>query len=70
MRGLVIGAFPGPHYRYTEVDEARNSLLVQSTDNEVITDKFCTDTGSDKCSGHLLSEKRPDNETPVYSSCH
>jgi len=47
--GLVMGTFPGgyipgPRYRYIPLA----SLSVQCTNNKVCTDKFCTDSESDK----------------------
>jgi len=54
---------PRPLYRYTEV--ARALLTVQCTDNEVSTDKFCTDSESDKGRGPYYRYST-DNETLVY----
>ncbi len=47
--GLVINMLicTGPLYQYGEVCWARALLSVQWIDNEVCTDKFCTDSESD-----------------------
>ncbi len=38
----------GPLYQYKEVTLAQASLSAKCTDNQVCTDKFCTDSELDK----------------------